>query len=86
MRSTCATSPVRTLVLLERTEMVGSTITGVVDVNTIPQSLVQRVEVVNGRRVGRLLLPTPVRGRGSTFILDKKYTGLKVPGDIGITD
>ncbi len=39
---------VRTLILLDGRRSVPSTITGLVDVNTIPQMLVERVEVVTG--------------------------------------
>ena len=39
---------IRTLVLLDGRRSVGSTITGLVDVNTIPQLLVERVEIVTG--------------------------------------
>ena len=39
---------VRTLVLVNGRRSVGSTANGIVDINTIPQSLVQRVEVVTG--------------------------------------
>src|SRR6185369_346015 len=37
---------VRTLILLDGRRSVASTLTGLVDVNTIPQMLVQRVEIV----------------------------------------
>jgi iron complex outermembrane receptor protein len=75
---------VRTLVLLDGRRSVGSTITGVVDVNTIPQSLVQRVEVVTGG--ASAAYGSDAVAGVVNFILDKKYTGLKVSGDIGITD
>ncbi|MGI8932051.1 MAG: TonB-dependent receptor plug domain-containing protein [Sphingomicrobium sp.] len=75
---------VRTLILLDGRRSVGSTITGVVDVNTIPQSLVQRVEVVTGG--ASAAYGSDAVAGVVNFILDKKYTGLKVAGDIGITD
>lgn len=75
---------VRTLVLLDGRRSVGSTITGVVDVNTIPQSLVQRVEVVTGG--ASAAYGSDAVAGVVNFILDKKYTGLKLSGDIGVTD
>ena len=39
---------VRTLVLLDGRRSVGSTITGLVDINTFPQALVKSVEIVTG--------------------------------------
>jgi iron complex outermembrane receptor protein len=39
---------VRTLVLIDGQRSVGSIITGVVDVNTVPQQLISRVDVVTG--------------------------------------
>ena len=75
---------VRTLVLLDGRRSVGSTITGVVDVNTIPQSLVERVEVVTGG--ASAAYGSDAVAGVVNFILDKNYTGLKLSGDIGITD
>lgn len=74
---------VRTLVLLDGRRSVASTITGLVDVNTIPQMLVERVDVVTGgasASYGSDAIAGVVN-----FILDKDYTGLKVQGDAGIT-
>jgi len=74
---------VRTLVLVDGRRSVGSTITGLVDVNTIPQSLVKSVEVVTGG--ASAAYGSDAVGGVVNFILDKKYTGLKLSADSGIT-
>ena len=73
----------RTLVLLDGRRSVPSTITGLVDVNTIPQSLVKSVEVVTGG-ASSAYGSDAVAGVVN-FALDKKYSGLKVAIDSGIT-
>jgi outer membrane receptor protein involved in Fe transport len=75
---------VRTLVLINGRRSVGSTANGVVDVNTIPQSLVQRVEIVTGG--ASAAYGSDAVAGVTNFILDNKYSGLKVSGDIGVTD
>jgi len=74
---------VRTLVLVDGRRSVPSTITGLVDVNTIPQSLVRSVEVVTGG--ASAAYGSDAVGGVVNFILDKKYTGLKASVDSGIT-
>lgn len=74
----------RTLVLLDGRRSVASTVTGLVDVNTIPQALVKSVEVVTGG-ASSAYGSDAVAGVVN-FVLDKKYTGLKVAIDSGITD
>ena len=46
----------RTLILLDGHRTPASAATGDTDINTIPQQLVKRVDVVTGRRLGRLRL------------------------------
>ena len=73
----------RTLILLNNRRSVASTITGVVDVNTIPQGLVERVEIVTGgasASYGSDAIAGVVN-----FILDNDFEGLKLEGDSGIT-
>ena len=77
-------NPVRTLVLINGRRSVGSTAFGVVDVNTIPQSLVERVEIVTGG--ASAAYGSDAVAGVVNFILDKKYDGLKISGDIGVTD
>lgn len=74
----------RTLVLLDGRRSVGSTVTGLVDVNTIPQMLVKSVEVVTGG-ASSAYGSDAVAGVVN-FVLDKKYKGLKVQIDNGVTD
>jgi iron complex outermembrane receptor protein len=73
----------RTLVLVDGHRSVGSTITGLVDINTIPQSLIKSVEVVTGG--ASAAYGSDAVAGVVNFILDKKYEGLKVSGDRGIT-
>jgi outer membrane receptor protein involved in Fe transport len=73
----------RTLVLLDGRRSVASTVTGLVDVNTIPQALIKNVEVVTGG-ASSAYGSDAVAGVVN-FVLDKQYTGLKVAIDSGIT-
>ncbi|MHB1206971.1 MAG: TonB-dependent receptor domain-containing protein [Rhodospirillaceae bacterium] len=73
----------RTLVLIDGERSVGGTITGAADVNTFPQQLVSRVEVVTGgasAAYGSDALAGVVN-----FVLDKTYTGLKGEVSGGVT-
>jgi outer membrane receptor protein involved in Fe transport len=74
---------IRTLVLLDGRRSVGSTITGLVDANTIPQSLVERVEIVTGG--ASAAYGSDAVAGVVNFVLNKKYEGLKVSADTGIT-
>ena len=62
----------------------GSTANGVVDINTIPQSLVERVEVVTGG--ASAAYGSDAVAGVTNFILNKKYEGLKLTADTGITE
>lgn len=73
----------RTLVLIDGRRSVASTITGLVDVNTIPQSLVKSVEIVTGG--ASAAYGSDAVAGVVNFILDKKFEGLKVSVDSGIT-
>lgn len=75
---------VRTLILVNGRRSVGSTITGLVDINTIPQALISRVEVVTGG--ASAAYGSDAVAGVVNFILDNKYQGLKLEGDVGITD
>lgn len=75
---------IRTLVLLDGRRSVGSTITGLVDVNTIPQSLIQSVEIVTGG--ASAAYGSDAVAGVVNFVLDKKYEGLKITADSGVTD
>ncbi len=75
---------VRTLVLIDGRRSVGSTASGVVDINTIPQSLVERVEVVTGG--ASAAYGSDAVAGVTNFILKKDFSGLKLSGDVGVTD
>ena len=75
---------VRTLVLLDGRRSVGSTVQGLVDVNTIPQLLVDRVEIVTGG--ASAAYGSDAVAGVVNFVLNKKLTGIRVESDIGITD
>jgi outer membrane receptor protein involved in Fe transport len=66
---------VRTLVLLDGKRSVPSAITGVVDINDLPQSLVSRVEVVTGG--ASAAYGSDAMTGVVNFILDKNFTGFK---------
>ena len=73
----------RTLVLLDGQRNAPSTVTGSVDVNNIPQTLINRVDVVTGgasAAYGSDALSGVVN-----FVLDKKFTGLKGEMSGGVT-
>lgn len=65
----------RTLVLLDGQRVVASSSTGLVDINTLPQELVKRVEVVTGGASASW--GSDAVGGVVNFILDTDYTGLK---------
>ena len=73
----------RTLILLDGHRSVGSTVNDIVDVNTIPQGLVKSVEIVTGG--ASAAYGSDAVAGVVNFILDKKYTGLKLAADSGVT-
>ncbi|MFT4057324.1 MAG: TonB-dependent receptor [Novosphingobium sp.] len=73
----------RTLVLVDGQRSVASTVGGTVDINTIPQDLVKRVEVVTGG--ASAAYGSDAVGGVVNFILDTKYTGVKIGSDVGIS-
>lgn len=73
----------RTLILLNGRRSVASTITGVVDVNTIPQMLVERVEIVTGGASASY--GSDAVAGVVNFILDNDFEGLRIEGDTGVT-
>ncbi|HVF95515.1 MAG TPA: TonB-dependent receptor [Sphingomonas sp.] len=74
----------RVLVLVDGRRAVGSTIFGWVDINTIPQALVDRIEVVTGG-ASSAYGSDAVTGVVN-FVLNKKLEGLRVRADTGVTD
>jgi outer membrane receptor protein involved in Fe transport len=74
----------RTLVLIDGQRSVPSTVQGLVDVNTIPQQLIERVEVVTGG--ASAAYGSDAVGGVVNFILDRKFTGFKAELSSGMTD
>jgi outer membrane receptor protein involved in Fe transport len=74
----------RTLVLIDGQRSVASTITGLVDINTIPSQLIERVEVVTGG--ASAAYGSDAVSGVVNFILDKKFTGFKADAGGGLTD
>jgi len=73
----------RTLILIDGQRSVASSSSGLVDVNTIPQNLVQRVEVVTGGASAQY--GSDAVGGVVNFILNKNFKGIKLDADTGFT-
>jgi len=73
----------RTLVLLDGRRTVASSVNGLVDINTFPQALVKSVEIVTGG--ASAAYGSDAVAGVVNFVLDKKYEGIKVSADSGIT-
>jgi outer membrane receptor protein involved in Fe transport len=73
----------RTLVLFDGQRSVASTTTGQVDVNTFPQALIERVEVVTGG-ASSAYGSDAVSGVVN-FILDRDFTGFRMEYEHGVT-
>jgi iron complex outermembrane receptor protein len=73
----------RTLILLDGQRVAASTLTGLVDVNTIPQALVKRVDVVTGGASADW--GSDAVAGVVNFILDKDFVGLKGMAQGGVT-
>ena len=74
----------RTLVLLDGRRVVGSGMSPAVDVNLLPQNLVQRVDVVTGG--ASAAYGSDAVAGVVNFILDTKFTGLKGSLNLSQTD
>lgn len=73
----------RTLVLLDGQRSVASASTGAVDINTFPQALIERVEIVTGG--ASAAYGSDAVGGVVNFILDRDYTGVKTDYEYGVT-
>lgn len=73
----------RTLVLIDGQRSVGSTMSGLVDVNTFPQGLIKSVEIVTGG--ASAAYGSDAVSGVVNFILDKDYSGLKGAVEYGVT-
>jgi len=74
----------RTLVLVDGQRSVPSTVSGLVDVNTIPSQLIQRTDIVTGG--ASAAYGSDAVAGVVNFILDKRYTGVGGEVSGGITD
>ena len=74
----------RTLILLDGHRTPASAATGDTDINTIPQQLVKRVDVVTGGASADY--GSDAVGGVVNFILDKEFTGFKTDMEYGETD
>lgn len=74
----------RNLILLEGNRMAPTSYTGAVDTNVIPQMLIQRVEVVTGG--ASAVYGSDAVSGVVNFVLNKKFEGLKVEAQSGISD
>ena len=75
---------VRTLVLLDGRRVVGSGLSPAVDINLLPQNLVQRIDVVTGG--ASAAYGSDAVAGVVNFILDTKFTGVKGTFNYGETD
>jgi len=73
----------RTLVLVDGRRAVGSSVTGIVDINTVPQALVKSVEIVTGG--ASAAYGSDAVSGVVNFILDKAFTGVKATVEGGGT-
>ena len=73
----------RTLILLDGQRVGASTLSGLVDINTIPQSLIKRVDVVTGGASADY--GSDAVAGVVNFVLDKDFTGLKGSAQGGVT-
>ncbi|MFA6117619.1 MAG: TonB-dependent receptor [Sphingomonas sp.] len=74
----------RTLVLLDGHRVAPSTVTGAVDINLLPASLVQRVELVTGG--ASAAYGSDAVAGVVNFVLDDRFTGVKGTLETGITE
>lgn len=74
---------VRTLVLLDGHRSVGSTQSGLVDINTFPQQLVSRVDIVTGG--ASAAYGSDAVAGVINYVLDKNYTGVKADVSGGVS-
>jgi iron complex outermembrane recepter protein len=75
--------PNRTLILLDGVRVPPSTADGSVNVDTLPQSLVERVDVVTGG--ASAVYGSDAVAGVVNFVLDKNFEGLKATGQGGIS-
>jgi outer membrane receptor protein involved in Fe transport len=77
-------SPLRTLTLLDGERVVGSNYNGVVDIDQLPQMLIQRTEIVTGGASASW--GSDAVAGVVNFVTDKKFEGFKFNAQRGISD
>ena len=75
--------PTRALILLDGIRVPPTTFRGAVDVNTIPQLLIQRVDVVTGG--ASAVYGSDAVSGAVNFVLDKNFTGVKGVAQRGVS-
>ena len=75
--------PTRALILLDGVRVPPTTFRGAVDVNTIPQLLIQRVDVVTGG--ASAVYGSDAVSGAVNFVLDKKFEGVKGVAQRGVS-
>lgn len=73
----------RSLVLLDGRRATPANATGVIDINTIPSSAIERVEIISGGASSTY--GADAVGGVVNFILKKNFQGLELDGQVGIT-
>jgi len=76
--------PQRTLVLLDGHRVPASNQDGTVNIDTLPQMLIERVDIVTGG--ASAVYGSDAVAGVVNFILDKNFTGLKLKADAGISE
>ncbi|HWK50374.1 MAG TPA: TonB-dependent receptor, partial [Steroidobacter sp.] len=74
----------RTLVLMDGVRLTPTALTGVVDINQLPDGLIERVDVVTGG--ASAAYGSDAMTGVVNFVLDKDFTGFKANAMVGVTD
>jgi outer membrane receptor protein involved in Fe transport len=74
----------RTLVLMDGARLTPTALTGVVDINQLPDGLIERVDVVTGG--ASAAYGSDAMTGVVNFILNKDFTGLKMDAMVGMTE
>jgi len=75
---------VRNLVLIDGKRAVPSNSAGIVDINTIPTSMIERVEVISGG--ASAVYGSDAVAGATNFILRKNFDGVEIDGQYGISE
>jgi len=75
---------VRNLVLVDGRRMIPSNSSGIVDINTIPTNMIERVEVISGG--ASAVYGSDAIAGATNFILRKDFTGLEIDAQYGMSE